>query len=478
MARILLSTLGTGRYLEGSYILRGSASSCTPFIQEALAEILCKSWGPEDRITVFCTGESEKKNWVDGSNFERGLESRLKGLPIQASVRRVLIPEGRSEDEIMGIFNAVYAELNHGDEVVLDITHSFRSLPLLNTVILNYAKVLKKIRVSAILYGAFESLGPLKEIEKLPSECRRAPVFDLTPYDTLLDWSVAVDDFVRHGWTERLQELVAGKVVPILRATQGGDETLRELNKLANRLHGMALNILTARCPEIERFSSLTEVVERIKGQQVIPPLNPLLDLLLSKTRPFDTVHPEEKGFEAVEWCIAHNLVPQGYTILRETLISGMCRLLGKNPCVREEREDFIGSLLNVLARNKPESDWQGGLANRKEEARAVIRTLGKPLQDLAEAFHEIGRRRNNINHCGCAQGERVSADELITELGEKLSRARAAWAGIVESTQTGKMSVLGDENLPRQKKEGVENPSEGGLIKHASLEVPGQKRA
>lgn len=443
MPRVLLTTLGTGSYVEGSYILKGQTSSCTPFIQEALAEILCRSWNSQDRIVVFCTEAARKTHWINGGMFDPGLESRLKNLSVPPAIESVGIPDGRSEAEIMEIFDTVYSVLKHEDEVILDITHSFRSLPLLNAVILNYSKVLKNIHVAAIYYGAFETLGPLESVRNLPLECRQAPVFDLTPYDTLLEWSVAVDDFARHGWTVRLQSLVSREVSPILRETRGKNETVRILDRLSRRLHQMGLNILTARCPEIEKFNSLSSLVDSIKGQQVIPPLNPLLDLLSSKTKPFETASPEEKGFEAVEWCVAHNLVPQGYTILRETLISGLCRLLDKDLKSRTEREDFVGSLLNVVGQRKQPTDWKGELADRRKEAEAIVKRLGPPFQDLADAFQGIRDRRNDINHGGCGKGC-TTADRLIQDLGEKLIHARKAWNEIVKCTAAGQSDSPG----------------------------------
>ena len=50
---------------------------------------------------------------------------------MQAEVQRIFIPKGQSEQEIWEIFQIVYDRLKSGDEVIFDITHAFRSIPML-----------------------------------------------------------------------------------------------------------------------------------------------------------------------------------------------------------------------------------------------------------------------------------------------------------------------------------------------------------
>ena len=88
-----------------------------------------------------------------------GLEKCLSEIKLPCPVTRVEIPEGKSEAEIWEIFNIVFGSLEREDEVVFDITHAFRSIPMLAIVILNYAKMMKKVTLSGIYYGAFEVLG-------------------------------------------------------------------------------------------------------------------------------------------------------------------------------------------------------------------------------------------------------------------------------------------------------------------------------
>ena len=66
------------------------------------------------------------------------------------SFQAVHIPEGKSTEEMWELFEVIYSQLQEGDELYLDITNSFRYLPMLLVVLVNYAKMLKNVTVKAI----------------------------------------------------------------------------------------------------------------------------------------------------------------------------------------------------------------------------------------------------------------------------------------------------------------------------------------
>ena len=74
-------------------------------------------------------------------------------IPISA----VLIPQGSDTEEMMEIFQTIYKMVSFGEEIVFDVTHSFRSIPFLAASVLNYAKTMKNCSLRGIYYGAFEA---------------------------------------------------------------------------------------------------------------------------------------------------------------------------------------------------------------------------------------------------------------------------------------------------------------------------------
>ena len=66
MANKLITFLGTNDYLHTKYSFKDKESEPVRYVQEAIAQGLCKDWGKKDSIIVFATtGEngSIKRNW-------------------------------------------------------------------------------------------------------------------------------------------------------------------------------------------------------------------------------------------------------------------------------------------------------------------------------------------------------------------------------------------------------------------------------
>ena len=129
MANLFLSFLGTSNYLPCTYSLGDLEGKNVRFVQEALARIFCKQWKGDDRIIVFTTDDAITKNWRDGGHKDEegnpyeGLETRLSSLGLQCEIRKVMIPEGHTAEDIWLIFNQVCAQINESDTVFFDITH-------------------------------------------------------------------------------------------------------------------------------------------------------------------------------------------------------------------------------------------------------------------------------------------------------------------------------------------------------------------
>jgi len=83
--------------------------------------------------------------------FEPMLAAKI-GRPVQC----LLIPFATTTDEQAIILNRLASEISEGDEVVLDVTHGFRHLPMLALVAAQYLKYVRQVTVSEIFYGAWE----------------------------------------------------------------------------------------------------------------------------------------------------------------------------------------------------------------------------------------------------------------------------------------------------------------------------------
>lgn len=409
MSNVYISFLGTNDYLECTYQYEDADPvKNIRFVQEATLKTFCSEWTPDDRIFIFTTGEACKKNWLDNGHIDRetkgplprtGLENRIRGLGLAACIEKIDIPEGKSKDEIWQIFNNVYDRLNPGDEVVFDITHSFRSIPMLAIVVLNYAKVIKKISLKGVYYGAFEVLGPLEVAKNIPPEKRLVPILNLTPFDLLMEWSFAIDRFLGSGDAGPVSDLAMGSVAQILNDTKGRDETAKAIRSLGKGLVSFSKVLATCRGPQISKVSrNLTKQINKCDKLSLPPAFLPLFNLLKEEIAHFKGSDIDD-GIQAARWCLDHNLIQQAYTILQETLFSHM--LLS----TQGDMNDLIGrdiasQAIKIHMEELSEDEWHFPAEANKETTRKFLEFL-RTTPGLVKAMRDLTQFRNDLNHAG-----------------------------------------------------------------------------
>ncbi|MCX7858402.1 MAG: TIGR02221 family CRISPR-associated protein [Deltaproteobacteria bacterium] len=418
MGKLFLSMLGTNKYEEAYYIYEGKKYGPVHFVQVATVSMNCSHWKENDRIIVFTTNEAKVKNWEDNGNQPKGLKSFLEELNIKPSIQNIDIPNGESEDEIWQIFDAMYGAIKDKDEVVFDITHSFRSIPMLAMVVLNYAKVVKDVSIEGIYYGAFEKLGNLNTVRAKPLDERLVPIFNLTPFEELLDWSLGLDRFMKTGDARAISNLAERTSRARLKKTAGEDHEARKTRQLANTLKVFSETMATCRGREIgQAAKNLKKAVDEcLSLENIKAPYIPLLKNLKDKLKGFAGDDIVVDGFQAALWCYEHNLIQQAYTILRETILSKVLRDLGFNPEDKSLREKLSDALNNYGLRVV-------GKSNKEVEYCSEIDMLFEYLsykKDLAVKYMDLAKYRNDIDHAG--MGRNVArTDSIINNLSEFL---------------------------------------------------------
>jgi len=136
---------------------------------------------------------------------ERHGESLAKELLACNSIGEISeITDDKSETELWEIFAAITNSVPAGCELHLDITHGFRSLPLIVFIALSYLRTTRNVTIGGIHYGAWEERN-----QGVGSSPEVAPVFDITPFLTLLDWNAAADQFLQTGSADRISQLLS-----------------------------------------------------------------------------------------------------------------------------------------------------------------------------------------------------------------------------------------------------------------------------
>lgn len=403
--KVFISILGTSNYGSCQYTQGDFTSSDTHFIQKATLEFLNvkETWTAQDIAYIFLTPTARTSNWQEKPVYKGGEEKGYIGLApildemkLPCPIETVDITEDGDEQGLWSVFQTIYDKLQEGDELYIDITHSFRYLPMLLLVLCNYAKFLKQTKVVYISYGNYEAKAPVK------------PLVDLMPLVEVQDWTFAASDFLRNGRTASFTALVKERIQPILKATKGQDEDARALRLFLNRLEPLSQSLTSVRGKAIIDggiFRDLNDSAQNLKNT-LIPAMAPLIDKIKDSFSDFAPTPNIENGFVAAQWCYDKQLYQQSITILQETLKGYTAEQVGY-PCDEQRYQDLAAAAYNITVKKRPEREWKLGENNDDQEdfnRRKVIvkRMLSLPLvQELCGLYDEISQLRNDFNHAG-----------------------------------------------------------------------------
>jgi CRISPR-associated Csx2 family protein len=405
-----LSFLGNNYYQQCRYSLDGFESPVVRFFQEALINLLFQDWKETDQIFIFLTSAAEKNNW-EGQFYEgKGLKQALnayEGLSINAIKD---IPTGISEKEIWLLVERLYACLTPNDIVYLDITHGFRSLPMLLMVLLDYAKALKQIQVQKIYYGAFEVLGSTNKIATHfpnPSD-RIVPILDLTSFSALQDWTIAASDFKFYGKSNRLQFLIQNSLDPLLKKSNNNqNDTALLLHKVNQQIQHLIPLIQTNRGNALNKFSfdDLKHLITQLlTTENILQPLKAVLGEMQTKIQPF-TNADSLIWLKTAEWCHQHGLIQQAITQLQEGLLTFFCGHFKQSidldffDFTKDRPRRLIANTFNIINYNIGRKKWNSINLTYKQWTRVI--EADALFQQTAPWYRQLTNLRNDINHGG-----------------------------------------------------------------------------
>lgn len=177
-------------------VLLGTAGSMWDVLIEAHAE---DGQQEEARLQLM---ELAKANAVTAEvlrDFTPLIEKHLG-----CAVEMRIIPYARDAAEQIGILTIIAESIQTGQDVVLDVTHGFRHLPMLGLVAAHYLERVKQVTIHGLYYGALEM-----------TEQNKTPVLDLRGLLQTMDWIRAfaaydasgnyatfADLLPKEGWSE------------------------------------------------------------------------------------------------------------------------------------------------------------------------------------------------------------------------------------------------------------------------------------
>lgn len=457
--KVFISFLGVFTYRETKYYFKKDRSDIfgeTPYVQEAIirqwpfAENALNQEGAE--VLIFTTKAAYEKTYTQritsfaNAKFntldefeEDGLEFKLQKLVEEGLIQNFAhreIQDGFSEDEIWSIFDVIVNNIDEGTELYFDVTYGYRFLPLLTLSLINYLAAVKNCELKALFYGNFDagmamrrealSSKDLSEEQKieLGRQAVEAPIQILTNIVELNQWTEAVEMFTKSADAYSLNKLLKDSV------------NVSE-KKLGEELFALTEAVKTCRGKELTQKLKLKETKKRIQSLKMDSSggmkkqLKPLLNKIESKINNFNS-KTTENGFAAVEWCIQHGMVQQGYTFLQETLISWLIeQTYNLSQIDNKHLRDIAKSALrqnNIYDKNGKKGTinfcykntyWYPFTREQVKDKANDLTNNRKKYRGLDSAFLEItserlGGLRNDINHSG--YNKKASSAKVLTQ--------------------------------------------------------------
>lgn len=405
-----ISFLGTTDYAEVTYVYDGEAKE-SRFFPATLPHFF-----PDlDRVLVFVTPTVQQHpNLVA---LRACLGSRLEPVPI---------PEGQSEEELWQTFDAITEAVTEHDRVLFDITHSFRSIPLLTFLAASYLRVVRQIEVDHVVYGAFDARD---------RETNRTPVFDLTPFVTLLDWLTATDRFIDVGDGRPLAALLRQSMPP--GPAMGEHPEVRavgnQLKHAADAIAKVSLALSVSRPLEAMEAAVRLEDNLRQARDAVAARAQPfalLADQVRDSYAPFALAEPLDEGnwranlrvqLAMIRWYLDKELIVQAATLAREWVVSLVACCVGAGSLIRRPVRGRIEGALNNTARRAA-----GRCINRPSCFDDSVSSL--PVVDtLSATWNTLRNMRNDLAHVG--MNERPKSAEKLQRAMDQLYPALAELA-------------------------------------------------
>ena len=369
-----LTFLGLTDYKETTYQFN-SKLYCTNLFPLAFAEFF-----QFDQLKVVVTKESKDKHFGK-------LETQLKN---KLQLEDITVPSGESEKDLWDMFDRIVESIPPESQIVVDVTHGFRSMPILILAICVYLKTILKVQVSQIVYGAFDARN---------KETNVTPVFDLTPFLFLLDWTFAIDKFIKLGDADELSKLLQKAHQTPYRQREPEETDLpKKLKTLANLIDDVTVALNAIRPKEAtEKTLAMVESMDVVahEVEKWAKPFSATLNKAKVEYKPiaasegslFSTIGMKAQ-FNMVKWYIEKRQFVQAITLAREWIISRVCLLKDLNPVDMINREN-ITTMLGQLTHNLKTKQEIGG------DFKAI------PINKVAEVWASLVNARNDIDHAG-----------------------------------------------------------------------------
>ena len=394
--KVLIAGIGggknkeTGTYRVANYKIENKVYEQRSFITSALEE----HYGIDKTIFIGTTGSmwdnlyefySKKYQKDYDENYHLDLMGVIDNATMDTDINSLNLSKfnetfknqilaivtkyGMNELEIFENFNLIIKlkdELEDGDEVYLDITHSFRSNAFWMFLVINYLTDVedKNITVKAITYGMLEA-----------QKDGVAPVVDLNAFYKILQWIKGANNFKNYGNSYLIEENI---------------ENEKLSKKLKNFSDALNMNYIGSLRQSINSLKKLEDDIGNLEGpaKLIIPKV--IKDFM-------DRFASEDKDYlfqaKLAKWHFEQKRYAMAYININEAIIGFIMDTLELPILTADKKRD----------ENKLAKDWLNIVISRHETNKTYPNFKtdkdNMELYEYIKIFEHSRRVRNEIAH-------------------------------------------------------------------------------
>jgi CRISPR-associated DxTHG motif protein len=369
-----ISFLGPAEYKTVTYVYQGQEFT-TNLFPEALIHFF-----PELQFLYLFATPTVQSHPNLAELKKRIPPDKLKVVPI---------PEGHTEADLWEIFSALTNTVAEREEVVFDITHSFRSIPFLSFLAAAYLRAARRANIRAVVYGAYEA--------RPKDDPGPRPVFDLTPFVSLLDWLAATNQFIYTGDAQYLARLLY---------REGEVRRSGALKHAGEALESFSLAVMLCRPLEVmEDAGNIENVLKKAAKDmaQWAQPFTVMADRILAEYGKYSLPEPTKDAavslkhqLSLIRWYAKHGQIMQAVTLAREWVVTAVgWRLYGSFLLTKDTRERIERGLSGLcLVAQKRLS------AEELNEVGQTLRTWPE-AETITDLWNHLSTVRNDLDHAG-----------------------------------------------------------------------------
>ncbi|MFH0968237.1 MAG: TM1812 family CRISPR-associated protein [Methanobacteriota archaeon] len=373
-----ISYIGRGRERETRFC-RDNQCIVTDLVQEAVWHL----WHPDE--IILCISRPED------AFIAAECETR------EITVRKLWIPEGIREDDLWETFTLVSSAVNHGEDILFEITGGDPALPFITTLIATYLKEVKQIRIIGVIFSP------------PPDEFGMRHFVDLMPIMGIIDWIRGINALTSHTDAENICKLLTGLQGEIFRRNTEPDPPTHLIgwsHLLRTFTNAVRLNRPVDALYAGWGISQDLPVVRKEVGM-FAPILTPIMDDMEAIGKMAALPHNDDltpsylmMQHHLIRYQIDKGLDFQAVSLSREWLISCSMILfdIGKRWLDPDTRHVVSRTLTGVTL------NMQGIPSENTQYTHLLFE--GENWKEMVKIWEQVSDLRNDLAHCGMNERE------------------------------------------------------------------------